>query len=122
MGLASALRDGVLRGSRRPGAPERDEQGNKPKPTPPWNLGEVAERLDMNAQTLHRRLQADGTSFQRIKDNTRREIAIKHLTLNRYPIERIAEITGFAEARSFTRAFKQWTGQSPREFRKSTRR
>jgi len=101
---------------------ERMFNGPKDSIFPNLSLGDVAERLKMNTQTLHRRLQQDGTSFQRIKDNIRREIAIKHLSLNRQPIERIAEITGFAEARSFTRAFRQWTGLSPREFRASARR
>jgi len=86
---------------------------------PALTLADAAEELGISPQTLHRRLQDSGTSFQRIKDNVRRELAIRYLNHSRYSIDRISEITGFAESRSFTRAFKQWTGASPRQFRKS---
>lgn len=79
-------------------------------------LNQIADQLNMTPQTLHRRLTKEGTSYQRIKDNIRRDIAVTRLVKDRMPVKQVAEIVGFSEARSFTRAFKHWTGLSPREY------
>ena len=79
----------------------------------------LADELGLSSQTLHRRLQAGGSSYQKIKDNLRRATAVKLLADPDLSIEDISEKVGFAEARSFTRAFRHWTGISPRQYRKS---
>ena len=79
----------------------------------------LADELGLSSQTLHRRLQASGSSYQKIKDNLRRTTAVKLLADPDLSIEDISEKVGFAEARSFTRAFRHWTGISPRQHRKS---
>lgn len=80
-------------------------------------LHDVAEQLFMSPQTIQRRLSDSGTSFNTIKENWRRERAIKLLQNSQLSIEAISERLGFSEARSFTRAFKTWTGLSPRKYR-----
>lgn len=80
-------------------------------------LNDVADQLFMSPQTIQRRLSDLGTSFNTIKENWRRERAIKLLQNNQLSIEAISERLGFSEARSFTRAFKTWTGLSPRKYR-----
>ena len=80
-------------------------------------LHHVAEQLFMTPQTIQRRLSDSGTSFNTIKENWRRERAIKLLQNSQLSIEAISERLGFSEARSFTRAFKTWTGLSPRKYR-----
>jgi AraC-like DNA-binding protein len=79
-------------------------------------LNQIAAQLHLSPQTLHRRLQQEGTSYQKIKDNTRREIALQKLVKENLSVNEVAELVGFSEARSFTRAFRQWTGLSPREY------
>jgi AraC-like DNA-binding protein len=79
-------------------------------------IQELAEELGMSAQTLHRRLKESATSYQKIKDNLRRNLAITKLVHERLPVEQVSEAVGFSESRSFTRAFKHWTGLSPREY------
>jgi len=79
-------------------------------------INEIAGQLHVTPQTLHRRLKREGTSYQRIKDSIRRDIAVTRLVKDRMPVNQVAEMVGFSEARSFTRAFKQWTGLSPREY------
>lgn len=79
-------------------------------------LQALAEQLHLSPQTLHRRLKQEGTSYQKIKDNTRREIALQKLVKDNMTVNEVAELVGFSEARSFTRAFRQWTGLSPREY------
>lgn len=83
------------------------------------SLEQAATYLGISQQTLHRRLLAEGTSFQSIKDSLRREKAISLLLQGGYSVEKISEMLGFGEARSFTRAFKVWTGVSPRQYRNS---
>lgn len=81
--------------------------------------GELADRLRLSPQTLYRQLRAAGTSYQKIKDDIRRETAIRRLVQDGWSVEEVSEALGYAEARSFTRAFRQWTGMSPRSYRKS---
>lgn len=76
-------------------------------------LQAIASRLCLSPQTLHRNLQQEGTSFQRILDDLRRDQAIELLAHQHLSIADAAEQLGFAETRSFSRAFKQWTGINP---------
>ena len=79
-------------------------------------IHQLAAELGISSQTLHRRLVESATSYQKIKDNLRREVAINKLVNEGLTVERVAEIVGFTESRSFTRAFKHWTGLTPREY------
>ena len=79
-------------------------------------IHQLAAELSISSQTLHRRLKESATSYQKIKDNLRREVAINKLVNERLSVEKVAEIVGFSESRSFTRAFKHWTGLTPREY------
>ncbi|MDG2502486.1 MAG: AraC family transcriptional regulator [Porticoccaceae bacterium] len=79
-------------------------------------IHQLAEELGISSQTLHRRLKESATSYQKIKDNLRREVAIHKLVNERLTVEQVSEIVGFTESRSFTRAFKHWTGLTPREY------
>lgn len=76
-------------------------------------LSLAAEALRITPRTLIRRLDADGTSFQAIKDALRRDIAIRHLQTNAMSIEAISQDIGFASAASFHKAFHRWTGSTP---------
>lgn len=85
---------------------------------PPPRLQEIAQELNLTVQTLHRHLQHEGTGYQRLLDDLRRDFAIDLLSKQHQNIGEVAEQLGFAEPRSFSRAFKQWTGQSPSSVRK----
>ena len=73
--------------------------------------------LNMSARTLRRRLEKEGTSYQRIKDNTRRDAAISLLSRTRRSIADIAIEVGFSDPSAFHRSFKKWTGLAPGEYR-----
>jgi AraC-like DNA-binding protein len=77
---------------------------------------EVAARLAVSAQTLRRRLAAEGTSFQQIRDQLRRDVAIAALAAGTVSIEDLARQLGFSEPSAFHRAFKRWTGSAPRSY------
>lgn len=73
--------------------------------------------LNMSARTLRRRLEKEGTSYQRIKDNARRDVAITLLTRRGMTVSDVAEWVGFSDPSAFHRSFKKWTGLSPGEYR-----
>jgi AraC-like DNA-binding protein len=82
-------------------------------------LEEIAAQLHLSPRTLHRRLEEEGTSFRRIVRTVRRELAERHLRDRRMMIAEIAFLLGYSEASAFHRAFKRWTGYSPKAFRDS---
>src|SRR3546814_2226673 len=59
---------------------------------------------------LRRLLRAEGANLATIRENVRRDKAVRLLTASHATVEAIAEALGYAEARSFTRAFRHWTG------------
>jgi AraC-like DNA-binding protein len=77
----------------------------------------LAASLNMTASTLRRRLVDEGQSFQAIKDQVRRDIAIEYLCHTKKNVTDIANELGFAETSAFHRAFKKWTGSGPGEYR-----
>lgn len=82
------------------------------------SLSEIAAAMELNPQTLRRRLKGEGTSFHTIKAQFRRDLAIHHLGNAELSIEAIAEKAGYSEPSAFIRAFKSWTGFTPLQFRK----
>lgn len=84
----------------------------------PWPSFECfADRLHMTPSTLRRRLLEEGASYQDIKDQLRRDIAIDYLCHTSSSVTDIACALGFSEASAFHRAFKKWTGANPGEYR-----
>ncbi|HSV80797.1 MAG TPA: AraC family transcriptional regulator [Ramlibacter sp.] len=81
------------------------------------SLEEVGEALAVTPQTLRRRLRDEGRGFQQIKDELRRDAAIEYLLQTQLPLLDIGNRVGFSEASTFHRAFKQWTGVAPGEYR-----
>ncbi|MCP5158415.1 MAG: AraC family transcriptional regulator [Gammaproteobacteria bacterium] len=77
----------------------------------------LARDLHVSPRTLHRQLQEEGASLQALKDEVRREKAIDLLNRTSRPIKQIALAVGFLNEKSFSRAFKKWTGIPPESFR-----
>lgn len=84
-------------------------------------ITEIADRFNVSARTLQRRLSDDGLSFQQIIDESRRELAKRLLTRTDYSLSEIAFLTGFADQSAFNRAFNRWAGQTPRSYRLKVR-
>ncbi|NIB41527.1 AraC family transcriptional regulator [Pseudomaricurvus alkylphenolicus] len=82
------------------------------------HLVEAAKHVGMSEQTLRRHLKKDGYSFQQLKEDTRRDMAIHFINGKQYSVEEIAFKLGFSEASTFIRAFKKWTGVTPLAYRK----
>lgn len=88
------------------------------RPQEAANAAALAAFLNSSARTLHRQLKEEGTSLQAIKDEVRREQAIEQLRRTSKPIKQVALAVGFRNEKSFARAFRQWTGATPGEFRR----
>ena len=80
-------------------------------------ISEIATRLGLSARTLQRRLAERGFSYQDLVDAARRELSERLLLGTEYSLAEIAFLTGFSEQSAFTRAFKRWSGQTPRSYR-----
>ena len=78
---------------------------------------DVAARLNLSVRTLHRQLKDEGVSLQRLKNEARREHAVRLLLQTKKPIKQIAAAVGFDSEKSFARAFRSWTGAAPSAFR-----
>ena len=81
-------------------------------------LDAVANKLSLGARTLRRRLNDLGTSYQRILDDVRRELAIEYLRTTNLTVQEIAELLGYSEVTNFRRAFMRWVELSPYQYRK----
>ena len=81
----------------------------------------LAALLHVSPRTLHRQLKEEGATLQGLKDEVRRTRAVELLHRTQRPIKQVAEAAGFVNEKSFIRAFRGWTGQSPAEFRRVVR-
>ena len=87
---------------------------------PHWSdLAETANTLCVSPPTLQRRLAAEKTTFQALKDELRRDMAITQLNTSSISLSALAAELGFADVAVFQRAFKKWTGSSPGAYRLS---
>lgn len=78
---------------------------------------QLAASLGMSPATLRRRLAEQGERFQALKDSVRQELALAWLAREGLSIEAVAERLGFADGRSFYRAFLKWYGCNPGHYR-----
>jgi len=83
-------------------------------------IEEIAQRLGLTARSLQRRLKDEGTSFQAVREDVRRELASRYLDDN-LSFAEISFLLGFSEPSAFFRAFKRWTGLTPQESRQARR-
>ncbi|WP_165665599.1 AraC family transcriptional regulator [Metapseudomonas otitidis] len=77
----------------------------------------VASALHLSQRTLQRRLQEEGTRFQQLLDDTRRELAEQYLAQPNLTLLEIAYLLGFADPSNFFRAFRRWFDATPGEYR-----
>jgi AraC-like DNA-binding protein len=81
------------------------------------SLGAIAHTLALSPRQLQRELKAENTSYQTLLDDIRRELALRHMQNPDVSIHGMAFLLGFSEPSAFHRAFKRWTGQTPRSYR-----
>lgn len=82
------------------------------------NQTTIAQRMNRSLSTLQRQLQNEGTSYQQIRDDTRSSLAQEYVRDHDLTLSQIAYMLGFSDQSNFSRAFKRWTGATPRDFRR----
>ena len=86
---------------------------------PAWpDLDATAIELFMSPTSLQRKLAHEGVTFQAIKDELRRDMAVNYLKTTSLSLKEIADKLGFSESSAFQRAFKGWTGSAPGSYRR----
>ena len=78
---------------------------------------DIAKSLNLSLRNLQRKLQAENTNYKTLLDDTRQELATQYIRETHRSIGEITYLLGFAETSNFTRAFRRWTGKSPKEYR-----
>lgn len=82
---------------------------------------EMAGQLHMSRRTLQRKLAESAMTYQRLVEETRRDLALRYIEDPRHSIIDITFMLGFSQQSAFTRAFKRWTGVAPTEYRQRLR-
>lgn len=75
----------------------------------------IAAKLGLSSDTLLRRLKAESTTFEAVLDELRHKMALHYLDGKKVSVNETAYLVGFSESAAFSRAFKRWTGTSPRK-------
>src|SRR5712692_7169188 len=79
----------------------------------------IASKLGISRHTLFRKLKAEGVTFQQVLDEMRHQMALYYLNGKKVSVNQTAYLLGFSEPAAFSRAFKRWTGSSPRTMQAS---
>ena len=74
----------------------------------------IAGKLGISRQTLFRKLKAEGVTFEKVLDELRHQLALHYLSGKKVSVNETAYLVGFSDPGAFSRAFKRWTGSSPR--------
>ncbi|MCT2399913.1 AraC family transcriptional regulator [Novosphingobium mangrovi (ex Huang et al. 2023)] len=80
---------------------------------------EVARAMNIHHRTLRRRLTQEGSRFQAVKDEVRRDLTLYYLERTALDFRSISEKLGFAEQSIFSRSCRRWFGQSPSKLRQA---
>jgi AraC-like DNA-binding protein len=80
-------------------------------------IQDLARELHLSTRTLQRRLADQGTTFQRLLDDARRELARHYLIHSSRELNETAYLLGYEDANSFFRAFHHWEGTTPGQWR-----
>jgi AraC-like DNA-binding protein len=87
----------------------------------PPSIETVAARLALGVRTLQRRLGERGIVFKRMVDDVRRDLALRYLADGKSDLTEIAFLVGYSELSAFDRAFRRWTGSTPKQYQRQLR-
>jgi AraC-like DNA-binding protein len=81
------------------------------------NETRVAKAMFVSKRTLARRLEQEGTSYRKIRDQVLCELACGFLSQTDQSVESIAASLGYHDSAAFRKAFRRWMGVAPGEYR-----
>jgi len=77
----------------------------------------IAKSVFMSTRSLQRKLAEEGTTYTKLLQDVRFELAEKYIADDKYPITEVSYLLGFSDTSVFSRAFKRWSGHPPGHFR-----
>ncbi|AJS60601.1 AraC family transcriptional regulator [Paenibacillus sp. IHBB 10380] len=80
-------------------------------------LQDASKHMRMSVRTLQARLKGENTSYNRLANEVRKELALRYLAKPEYTISEIAYLLHFSEPSAFQSAFRKWAGAAPGEYR-----
>ena len=83
------------------------------------SLTDVATVFHLSERTLIRRLKAEGSSYQTLLDETRKQRALWYLRQTHHTVEEIASRLGYTDTTNFSRTFRRWFGKAPGDMRRA---
>lgn len=83
---------------------------------------DMARDLNMSRRSLQRRLAEADSTYQSLLDDTRRDLALRHIEDPAKSVTDVTFLLGYSQQSAFTRAFRRWTGMSPSAYRTTQRR
>ncbi|MCY1522904.1 HTH-type transcriptional activator RhaR [compost metagenome] len=84
-------------------------------------IEQVAEQMKISPRSLQRYLHAEGTSFQKLLDQTRQSMATRYMRDSSVSLTQLSELLGYADLSAFSRAFSRWNGMSPQKWKQRHR-
>jgi AraC-like DNA-binding protein len=81
------------------------------------SLEDIADDVHLPVAVLHREFSASSLSFKSLVEDVRRDLALSYMKQRQLPLSEVALLLGYSELSAFSRAFRRWTGKSPRAFR-----
>jgi AraC-like DNA-binding protein len=82
------------------------------------SIDDMATAMGMSVRTLTRRLEEEGQCFRDVLADVRRRSAEQYLRQGQPSLAEVAFLLGYAEQSGFQRAFRRWTGKTPRQYRR----
>ena len=83
------------------------------------SLNDIADEVHLPVGVLLREFSANSISFKSLVEDVRRDLAISYMKQRQLPLSEVALLLGYSELSAFSRAFRRWTGRSPRTYRAS---
>lgn len=80
---------------------------------------QISEFLNLSQRSLQRKLEEENISFKSILNDTRKDLALLYVKDNHMSLTEITYLLGFSRQSNFSRAFKRWTGNSPKQYRQA---
>lgn len=90
-------------------------------PAATHSLENVAAQINCSPRTLQRELAEEGTTFQELLSETRRDLSLHYLGRAQYSTKETAFLLGYSEPAAFYRAFRRWTGMTPASYTKNNK-
>lgn len=85
-----------------------------------YSMEQIADKLDLSTRSLQRHLKEESLAFSDIVEKVRRQQAMRLLSESNLSVSRISTLLGYSDVANFSRAFRRWSGESPRTYRQRT--